>query len=70
VKEKYRLVEYFNDTLRWWQVAVSAGPACASALREVTRLVDEGLASNATKIKAQFGAEQVCFSVLIWLVGQ
>jgi len=41
------------------QVAVSAGPACASALREVTRLVDEGLASNATKIKAQFGAEQL-----------
>lgn len=49
---------------------MSAGPACASALREVTRLVDEGLASNATKIKAQFGAEQVCFSVFIWLVGQ
>lgn len=66
MKEKYRLVEYFNDTLRWWQVAVSAGPACASALREVTRLVDEGLASNATKIKAQFGAEEVCFFLFLY----
>ena len=41
------------------QVAASAGPACASALREVTRRVDAELASNPLKIKSLFGVEQV-----------
>ncbi|KAG0579592.1 hypothetical protein KC19_4G109100 [Ceratodon purpureus] len=41
------------------QVAASAGPACASALREVTRRVDIELASNPVKIKSLFGAEQL-----------
>ena len=43
-----------------FQVAASAGPACASALREVTRQVDIELASNPLKIKSLFGVEQVC----------
>lgn len=40
------------------QIAASAGPACASALREVTRQVDIELAKNPLKIKSLFGVEQ------------
>jgi len=46
-------------------VAASAGPACASALREVTRQVDRGLAHNATALKQLFGADQVLSPPLV-----
>uniref|UniRef100_A0A7I4CCV6 Serine carboxypeptidase S28 family protein n=1 Tax=Physcomitrium patens TaxID=3218 RepID=A0A7I4CCV6_PHYPA len=41
------------------QVAASAGPACANALRDVTQEVDKALTSNSHKIKALFGVEQL-----------
>ncbi|CAK9205656.1 unnamed protein product [Sphagnum troendelagicum] len=49
----------YNYTAFDEQVAASAGPACASALREVTRQVDRGLAHNATALKQLFGADQL-----------
>lgn len=48
------------------QVAASAGPACANALRDVTQEVDKALTSNSHKIKALFGVEQVCLLVSMW----
>lgn len=45
-------------------MAESAGPACASVLREVTSLVDEGLQRNATAVKQLFNAEQVRRDIL------
>eukprot|EP01018_Ginkgo_biloba_P013558 Gb_33664 [translate_table: standard] len=41
------------------QIGESAGPACKDALQEVTRLVEQGLSTNANAVKTFFGAEKL-----------
>lgn len=43
------------------QIGVSAGPECKAALQEITRLVDQRLATEGKSVKALFGAAEVCF---------
>lgn len=42
------------------QVGESAGPECKAALQEITKLVEERLASDEKSLKQLFGAAEVC----------
>ncbi|CAA2963961.1 probable serine protease EDA2 isoform X1 [Olea europaea var. sylvestris] len=41
------------------QIGISAGPECKAVLQEITRLVDERLASNDKEVKLMFGAAEL-----------
>ncbi|KAL4577696.1 hypothetical protein LXL04_013807 [Taraxacum kok-saghyz] len=49
----------YNFTEFDQQVGESAGPQCKAVLQEVTRLVEEKLASNSKALKTTFGATQL-----------
>ncbi|XP_076916489.1 putative serine protease EDA2 [Bidens hawaiensis] len=49
----------YNFTEFDQQVGESAGPECKAVLQEVTKLVEEKLASNAKTLKATFGATKL-----------
>ncbi|KAJ9540830.1 hypothetical protein OSB04_027336 [Centaurea solstitialis] len=49
----------YNFTEFDQQVGESAGPACKTVLQEVTKLVEEKLASNGKELKSMFGATEL-----------